>query len=204
MAKSMKAMKVVQQKVKKVKADAKAVKAMKVDTAVKAMKVDKAVKGQGKLSAKKLAALGALGGNSTMGLDEKIAQLRNSVEANGGALVPEASALSKLDRSKIWQQGMTAMKHNEKLKEDYEEASKQGKVAQSRVLLAWKMDPSQGHLYSEMTQTISNAKSVSKTERWMSQMELNLKWSAEEIEAHTFSGKISWRECPQTPGATNC
>ena len=197
MAKSMKAMKVAQQNVKKVQADAKAVKAMKVDKNAK-------VKGEGKLSAKKLAALGALGGNSTMGLDEKIAQLRNSVEANGGALVPEASALSKLDRSKIWQQGMTAMKHNEKLKEDYDEASKQGKVAQSRVLLAWKMDPSQGHLYSEMTQTISNAKSVSKTERWMSQMELNQKWSAEEIEAHTFSGKISWRECPQTPGATNC
>lgn len=197
MAKSMKAMKVVQQKGKKVKADVKPMKAMKVDQNANQ-------KATGKLSAKKLAALGALGGHSTMALDEKIAVLRSSVEANGGALIPEASALSKLDRSKIWQQGKTAMKHDQKLKDDYEDASKLGKVAQSRVLLAWKMDPSQGHLYSEMTQNISNAKTVSKTERWMSEKEVSQKWSAEEIEAHTYSGKLSWRECPQTPGANNC
>ena len=153
------------------------------------------------LSAKSLAALTDLGGNEAMSLDDKIAALRASVEANGAAnAAPGAAALTRLDRSKIWQKAQIEMKKNLALKADYDAASEQGKVAQSKVLLAWTLDPSCGHMYSDMTQTISNIRSVEKTVKWISQKQADDKWSPEELESHLNSGKLTARECPQTPG----
>ena len=183
------------------KANAKAKGKAKAKAVPKAQAKTKAKAKVSPLSAKSLAALKDLGGTEQMSLDEKIAALRASVEANGAAnAAPAAAVLTKLDRSKIWQKAQVEMKTNLALKADYDAASDQGKVAQSKVLLAYTLDPSCGHLYSDMTQTISNIRSVEKTIKWISQKQADDKWTPEEQEAHLNSGKLAARECPQTPG----
>ena len=187
----------VQAKKEKSKAD---VKAKKEKPASKAKAKAKGKAKAHALSQKTLAALAGLGG-AEMSLDDKIAALRSSLEANGpDAAVGQAAALTRLDRSKIWQSAKTAMKTDPQLKEDYEKASETGKAAQSKVLLAWKLDPTCGNLYSHMTKSISNLRTVEKIVKWISQKQADERWTAEELEAHLNSGRVSARECPQTPG----
>ena len=68
------------------------------------------------------------------------------------------------------------------------------------MLLAWRLDPTKGNMYRSLTESISNIKRVEKKERWIGSMEAASKWTQPEIEAHVWSGRLSERECPQTPG----
>ena len=88
------------------------------------------------------------------------------------------------------------MKTDPQLKEDYDKASESGRAAQSKVLLAWKLDPTCGNLYSHMTKSISNLRTVEKTVKWITQKQADDKWSSEELDAHLISGRLSSRECP--------
>jgi hypothetical protein len=155
---------------------------------------------KGKVSAKRLLALANLGGPA-MTIDEKIAALRKSVQSEGvDAAIAGAAVLSKLDRSKIWQKAQTAMKGDPQLKADYESASQAGKAAQTRLLLAWRLDPAKGEIYHSCKQSMVDQKDMTKTLKWISHKEALDKWGEEELNLHLASGKVSWREDPITPG----
>ena len=137
--------------------------------------------------------------SNVMTLDEKMAKLR----ASGAMTIEELQAkakgtLNRLDRSKIWQKAMTQMKHNPTLKEDYTKATT--KAEQSKVLLAFNLDPSMSGIYRTVSATIRGEHSVNKAEKWVSWKALSNVFTDEEITAHLKSGRISERESVDTAG----
>ena len=134
-----------------------------------------------------------------MTLEEKMAKLR----ASGAETIEELQAkakgtLSRLDRTKLWQKAKVQMKSNPTLKEDYTKAT--SKTEQSKVLLAFNLDPSMSGVYRTVSATIRGEHAVNKAEKWVSWKALSNVFTDEEITAHLKSGRISERESVDTPG----
>ena len=90
------------------------------------------------------------------------------------------------------------MKSDTQLAEDYKNAA--GKSAKGKVLMAWKLDPGRGTIYNVLTASMTSTTSLKNAQKWESQTALLNRFSQDEIDMHISSGRLSERECPQTPG----
>ena len=79
------------------------------------------------------------------------------------------------------------------LKKAHEDASGDN-TAKRIVVNAWCLDPALGEKFGKLIQAVSCTQQVTKREKWLTQLEVNAKWTEDEQTAHIDSGRLSWRE----------
>ena len=133
-----------------------------------------------------------------MSLKEKvqaIAEEHSDEEAGALALV---ETMTKAEKSNAWNQHMTSLRKdgNESLKKDFEQLSKNEKGKATALFLMQKHKP----VFGSVSKSASKTNSLKKREKWMSEKEAYEKWSEQELKLHLDSGRVLWRECPDTWG----
>ena len=81
---------------------------------------------------------------------------------------------------------------------DYEAATTKGE--KSKVITAFFLDPAKTSIYRTVSTTMSSERLLTKTEKWITQKDIDLKWTELEIAAHLKSGRLITREDPMTAG----
>ena len=123
--------------------------------------------------------------------------------ATEDAASPEDAALvlynsmDKNEKAKAWSKHQTALKKaSDAEKEEYGNLSKKDKGIQAAAHLLEK----EGKQYMATLKKVSTKDTFKQTDQWVSEKQMLQKWTEEELDAHTASGRIQWRECPGTWG----
>ena len=126
-------------------------------------------------------------------LDEKVAALRarNSNVADVSKVLTPDEQRGLIGRFKTQAGKPTDM--GAALKTAHEDASGDN-TAKRIVVNAWCLDPALGEKFGKLIQAVSCTQQVTKREKWLTQLEVNAKWTEDEQTAHIDSGRLSWRE----------
>ena len=76
----------------------------------------------------------------------------------------------------------------------------QGQKAHRHLVGCLALDPTMTDVWQELTHTVRGSQNLEKTDEWISWTKMLQEWSEEELTMHIHSGRISERECPDTPG----
>ena len=79
-------------------------------------------------------------------------------------------------------------------------AASQGQKAHRHLVGCLALDPTMTDVWQELTHTVRGSQNLEKTDEWISWTKMLQEWSEEELTMHIHSGRISERECPDTPG----
>lgn len=105
--------------------------------------------------------------------------------------------LSSKDWNALNGRVQTARAKNEAL----DQAAREVRKPDYRTLVgSYILDPTMSDVYQSLTMKVSSSQKVSKKEKWVSWTKLCQEWSEEEISLHLDSGRITAKECPDTPG----
>ena len=140
--------------------------------------------------------------------DEKLQQLSNlSLKEKVAAVAAEhpddalsaqetlQKVISPKERQSAWQQHQTALKADPLAKGEHNALSKKEK---GTAVLQWLLQKSP--TYAVERHSRGKEHSLEKRDRWLSQKEADQKWTEQELELLVASGRVIWREDPQTPG----
>ena len=152
-------------------------------TPTKVMKTNK-----GKLNK---AALDKLG---TMGLEEKVKLAVEESTTPEEAAAHLKGTLTKVEHSKVWGQHNTFLKNNPE--EAIEVAGKKDKGLAAALWFIQRKSPK----FMNLSHAVAGKRSVQKCEQWLSEKQMQQKFSDEELQAHLTSGRVIYREDPMTRG----
>ena len=146
---------------------------------------------KGKVNSKNLKKLGEV----SLKKVEAIAEEHSDEEAGALVLV---QTMTKAKKSNAWNQHMASLRKdgNESLKKDFEQLTKSEKGKATALFLMQKHKP----VFGSVSKSASKKNSLRKREEWMSEKEAYWKWSEHELKLHLDSGRVLWRECPDTWG----
>ena len=130
-----------------------------------------------------------------LSLDAKLQLLKGKTPEEVKASMKE---FTKLERSKLWNRHNTACKHNPELAADRTAAT--SKEAKGVLALAFNLEPAGGPLYSGLKKTVAIKDSIIKTTQWMSWKQITDLKGEDDVTAWLQSGRVTWRQCPKTPG----
>ena len=107
------------------------------------------------------------------------------------ALVLQES-MSPVDKSNAWNQHQVHLKKkgNESLKKEFDEMDKKGKGLSTALFLLKKNKS----LFASVSKGVSQEVSLKKREKWLTQKEVDAKWTDQELEVHLASGRLIYRE----------
>jgi hypothetical protein len=97
-----------------------------------------------------------------------------------------------VDKSNAWNQHQVHLKKkgNESLKKEFDEMDKKGKGLSTALFLLKKNKS----LFASVSKGVSQEVSLKKREKWLTQKEVDAKWTEEELEVHLASGRLIYRE----------
>lgn len=128
-------------------------------------------------------------------LDAKLQLLKGKTPDEVKARIKD---FTKLEKSKLWNRHNTACKHNPELAAD--RAAATSKEAKGVLALAFNLEPGGGPLYSGLKKTVAIKDSIIKTTQWMSWKQITDLKGEDDVTAWLQSGRVTWRQCPKTPG----
>ena len=144
------------------------------------------LKKEDKLNAANLKKLGELS------LKEKITQVAEDhpEDEEAQALVLHQS-MTAVEKSNGWNQHQVHLKKkgNESLKKEFDELDKKSKGLSTALFLLKKNKS----LFGNVSKSVSQEVSLKKREKWLTQKEVDAKWSESELEAHLASGRLIWK-----------
>ena len=96
------------------------------------------------------------------------------------------------DKSNAWNQHQVHLKKNgnEPLKKEFDELDKKGKGLSTALFLLKKNKA----VFASVSKGVSQEVSLKKREIWLTQKEVDAKWTETEIEVHLASGRLIYRE----------
>ena len=133
---------------------------------------------------------------SNLSLKEKVAAV--AAEHPDDALSAQETlqkVISPKERQSAWQQHQAALKADPLAKGEHNALSKKEK---GTAVLQWLLQKSP--TYAVERHSRGKEHSLEKRDRWLSQKEADQKWTEQELELLVASGRVIWREDPQTPG----
>jgi hypothetical protein len=97
-----------------------------------------------------------------------------------------------VDKSNAWNQHQVHLKKkgNESLKKEFGEMDKKGKGLSTALFLLKKNKS----LFASVSKGVSQEVSLKKREKWLTQKEVDAKWTDQELEVHLASGRLIYRE----------
>ena len=100
--------------------------------------------------------------------------------------------MSPVDKSNAWNQHQVHLKKkgNESLKKEFDEMDKKGKGLSTALFLLKKNKS----LFASVSKGVSQEVSLKKREKWLTQKEVDAKWTDQELEVHLASGRLIYRE----------
>lgn len=126
-------------------------------------------------------------------LKEKIQQVaeEHPEDQEAQALVLHSS-MSAVEKSNAWNQHQVHLKKkgNESLKKEFEELDKKSKGLSTALFLLKKNKA----LFASVSKGVSQEVSLKKREKWLTQKEVDAKWTQDELETHLASGRLIWKE----------
>ena len=131
-----------------------------------------------------------------LSLKEKIQAAAEVNSDEEQAAVVLHSSMSAVEKSNAWNQRQNYLKksENKSLKKDYDSLDKKEKGLSTSLFLLKKYKV----VFGSVSKTLSKEESLKKREKWLSQLEVDKKWTDKELRAHIASGRVVWRECPDT------
>ena len=131
-----------------------------------------------------------------LSLQDKVENaLKNSETPEEAASAVRAS-MGKLDKSIVWSQHNTHLKHNPEEKAAYDKKSNLEKGNAQALWFITKSSPKFMGMKIEMT----GKDKVTKKDEWCSLHQMLDKFGKDEMDMHLASGRLLWRECPLTRG----
>lgn len=129
-------------------------------------------------------------------LKEKIQAAAEENSDEEQAAVVLHSSMSAVEKSNAWNQHQNYLKksENKSLKKEYDSLDKKEKGLATSLFLLKKNKV----VFGSVSKTLSKEESLKKREKWLSQLEVDKKWTDKELRAHIASGRVVWRECPDT------
>ena len=121
------------------------------------------------------------------------------------AETPEQAALALKDqitpneRGQIWSKHQLSMKGNKEAQENHNQMTKKDKGLAS---LLWFVE-NQAPKFLNAQASWGSKETLTKGEKWESELQMNQRFSPQESEAHLQSGRIQWRHDPWSPGIFN-
>ena len=145
---------------------------------------------------KKSLAKGDLQGPAPLSLNERITKAIETTENEDQALFQVKDQLSKLDKSNIWSQYQTHLKHNPSDAQAYAGMSNLEKGNAQTLWFIKKASPK----FFGFKMELSATDKVTKLDAWCSEKEMLEKFGSDEMQLHIASGRLFWREDPLTKG----
>lgn len=104
--------------------------------------------------------------------------------------------MTKLEHSKVWAKHKAALeKAPAKEQKEHEKLSKRDKgLAASQWLLE-----KEGKKYMSALKKVKAEETVTRRDKWETELQMLQKFSQQELERHLASGRVIWREDPRTP-----
>ena len=127
---------------------------------------------------------------------EKVNKAIEGGDSEENALFKLKDNLSKLDKSNIWSQYQTLLKHNKEEKDKYEQMSNLDKGNAQTLWFIKKTSPK----FFGFKMDLSATGKVTWKDKWCSHKEMLEKFGSEELDMHITSGRLLWREDPLTKG----
>ena len=151
----------------------------------KAMKAMKSMQ----IKAKDLEKLGS------MTLDQKIKKALEEGETQEESAEILKKSMAKLEHSKVWAKHKAALEKAPAKEQEHDKLSKKDKgLAASQWLLE-----KEGKKYMSALKKVKAEETVTRRDKWETELQMLQKFSQEELERHLASGRIIWREDPRTP-----
>ena len=129
-------------------------------------------------------------------LQEKVNKAIEGGDSEENALFKLKDNLSKIDKSNIWSQYQTFLKHNKEEKDKYEQMSNLDKGNAQTLWFIKKSSPK----FFGFKMELSATDKVTWKDEWCSHKEMLEKFGSEELDMHITSGRLLWREDPLTKG----
>ena len=151
-------------------------------------------KAKNKLDAASLKKLGDLS------LKEKVAKVAEEHSNEEEAALALQGELSLVEKSNAYNQHQAHLKKkgNEALKKEYDEMGKRDNdKGLANIIFLMKKNQA---TFCQVTKSASTEISLKKEERWLTQLEVDAKWTEAEQHMHLESGRLVARECPSTWG----
>ena len=101
------------------------------------------------------------------------------------------------DLAAVHSQYKTAKKNDPALNKEYEEA--EGKKARGSLALGWYLSKESGGRFQTSAASLRTDTAAEKKEHWTPEAEMQVRYG-KDFDLHVASGRITWRECPDTPG----
>ena len=131
-----------------------------------------------------------------MSLDEKIKQATEEAESTEDQAIALKSMLSKDEHSKVWGKYKTHLDKHPLEKGEVDALPKKEKGLKAAQ---WLMER-EGTKYVHMKQSVGAKQTIHKGEVWESQKAMVDRFGEDELEAHMWSGRVTYRQDPHTPG----
>ena len=133
-----------------------------------------------------------------MSLKEKVAKVAKEHSNEEEAALALQGSTSLVGKSNAYNQHQAHLKKNgdEALKKEYEAMGKKEKGLANIVFLMKKSQAT----FCQVTKGASTESSLKKKEKWLTQKEVDAKWTEQEQHMHLESGRLVASECPSTWG----
>ena len=133
----------------------------------------------------------------TPSLNDKLVLLRGSSIPTAEKLKLMNMKLSHPEWNKLNGRFRTAIANDPELEET---ASLTPKVMMRALTSAWVIDPQKGEVFKNVACSISATATLTRDLKWESHKAMLKKWTQDELDLHINSGRIVWREDPNTAG----
>jgi hypothetical protein len=131
-----------------------------------------------------------------MSLDDKIRQAATEGETPEEQAIVLKGILRKDEHSKLWGRYKTHVGKNPDEKEEVDNLPKKDKGLKAAQ---WLMER-EGKKYMHVRRSVEAQQTLNKKDAWESHKEMVDRFGEDELEAHTWSGRVMYRQDPSTPG----
>ena len=131
-----------------------------------------------------------------MSLDDKVKQAATEGETTEEQALALKGMLGKDEHSKLWGRYKTHLDKNPDEKEEVDNLPKKDKGLKAAQ---WLMER-EGKKYMHVKRNVEAHQTVNKKDAWESYKEMVDRFGEDELEAHTWSGRVIYRKDPTTPG----
>ena len=106
------------------------------------------------------------------------------------------SSMTGVEKSNAWNQHQNHLKkpENKSLKKEFDSLDKKGRGLATSLFPLTKNKA----VFGNVSRTLSKEDRLKKREKWLSEKEAAATWTEKELELHIASGRVQWRECPDT------
>ena len=135
-------------------------------------------------------------GPQPLSLQEKVKKALSECETPESAAFSLKDQMSKVEKSTVWSQYQTHLKHNKEDKEQYDQMTN---LEKGNAQALWFITKSAPKVMGMKIELVGKDRVIKKDE-WCSLHQMLDKFGKDEMEMHIASGRLLWREDPLTKG----